>query len=111
MLYLMSVLEFTFIKVSVTVKFLKQTKVKNMKTIMMIICIFTLSGCALTEFAQEYFNSAVDVNQYEAAKEVDTALCDVDVLARLQKTRSAKWYNETVLDCQKRKEQAVPLSN
>lgn len=77
----------------------------------MSMFVVLLSGCALTEYAKDYFSNAVDMNQYEEAKNIDSALCDPVVLARLQKTRSVKWYNETVADCTKRGEQAVPLAN
>ncbi len=83
-----------------------------MKNIMiMIVAALSLSGCALTEFAKDYFANAVDVNQYEAAKEIDDALCEPDVLARLQKTRTREWYLATVKDCQSRNEEAIPLAN
>ena len=73
--------------------------------------ITLLSGCALTEFARDYFDNAVDMNQYEAAKEIDASLCDPDVLNRLQKTRTREWYLATVKDCTSRKEKSVPLAN
>lgn len=84
---------------------------KNLK--MILICVFTvmLTGCALTEFARDYLDNAVDLNQYEQAKEIDMLICDPDILSRLQKTRSKKWYDETVADCIKRKELTIPLAN
>lgn len=84
---------------------------KNLKLIISATLIALLSGCALTEYARDYLDNAVDVNQYETAKEIDDMLCEPNVLSRLQKTRSKKWYEETVADCVKRKEQSIPLSN
>lgn len=80
---------------------------------MLVIALFAMmvTGCAMTEYAEEYFVNAVDVNQYEEAKEIDDALCDPDILARLQKTRTDAWYKATVKDCQSRNESAVPLTN
>ena len=83
----------------------------KLKTLLIAICITLISGCALTEYARDYFDNAVDMNQYEAAKEIDSVLCDPDVLARLQKTRTREWYLATVKDCTSRKERSIPLTN
>ena len=82
-----------------------------LKLILLLTLTTFLSGCALTDYAKDYFVNAVDLNNYEAAKNIDNSICDPDVLSRLQKTRSEEWYKETVIDCQRRKDQAVPLTN
>lgn len=83
----------------------------KLKFLLVAAASVLMTGCALTEYAKDYFANAVDVNQYEDAKEIDDALCDPDVLARLQKTRTREWYLATVKDCQSRNEEAVPLAN
>ncbi len=82
-----------------------------MKKLVVLLSVVLLSGCVLTEYASDYFKSAVDLNRYAAAKELDDKLCDPDILARLQKTRTEEWYEATVKDCQLRKEKAVRLAN
>lgn len=85
---------------------------KNLFNIILVIAIsLVLTGCVLTDMAKDYFVQAVDLNQYEEAKDIDNKICEPEILSRLQKTRSKKWYDETVADCRKRKEESVPLLN
>ena len=79
-------------------------KVLNFIFIVIIIVLF--SGCALTDFAKDYFIDAVDVNEYEYARDVDNEICKPEVLLRLKKTRSKEWYDATIADCKKRAKEA-----
>ena len=82
-----------------------------MKKLFIVALALTLSGCALTDYASEFFSEMKDSNQYEEARDIDVQLCDPDILARLQKTRTKAWYDATVKDCQSRKETNIPLAN
>lgn len=82
-----------------------------MKKLFIVALALTMSGCMLTTYMSEVFSEMKDSNQYEAARSLDNQLCDSDILARLQKTRTKAWYEATVKDCQSRKEQNIPLAN
>ena len=82
-----------------------------MKKLFIILLAVMLSGCVLTDYASEFFSEMKDSNQYETARSLDAQLCEPNILARLQKTRTKAWYDATVKDCQSRKEKAIPLSN
>jgi len=80
-----------------------------MRKLFIVVLAISLMGCVST--LKGYFNDWDDSNQYEAARDIDMQLCDPDILARLQKTRTKAWYDATVKDCQSRKETNIPLIN
>lgn len=84
---------------------------KDFRFMLLMCFVFSLPGCALTDYASVFFSEMQDSNRYEEARSIDQQLCDPDILARLQKTRTKAWYDATVKDCQSRKETNIPLAN
>ena len=83
-----------------------------MKKLLVLLTVSTvLTGCALTDYAADYFKRSQQLNTYEEALDLDSMLCDPKILAQLQNTRSKEWFAVTVADCQKRKVKNVPLAN
>mgnify|MGYP007055200538 CR=1 FL=1 len=74
----------------------------KLKLLIMITFTALLSGCALTDYAKDYFAKASDSNRYEEARDIDSRLCDADILKKLRNVRSKKWYDQTLIDCDER---------
>lgn len=70
---------------------------------MLAIALIALTGCSATlnQFAKNYFEQEVLLDDFERALEINDDLCDPKMLGMLKNTLGDEWYNDRVQKCNK----------